>query len=180
MGRFAVCRSAGFALVLGLLAGCGSDGSYTVSWQFFTTADATADGDPMEPAAAACGKHGVDAILVSAVSADGGRHQTTALCAAGQLADGIGAGQWQFTFSQLDVRGAVIPLPEGAADPERSATVAEGGEPAKLEPDVVFIPQPACGDGVDNDRDGRIDLDDPDCGGDAAGKSEAPAPAAAQ
>jgi len=30
---------------------------------------------------------------------------------------------------------------------------------------VTLIPQPQCRDGVDNDLDGRVDLDDPDCAG---------------
>ena len=72
-----------------------------------------------------------------------------------------------------------IPPPDGAADPERSATI-EGDKTASVEPVVVFIPQRACADGIDNDSDGLVDLDDPDCGGDAAGNSEAPAPAAAR
>jgi hypothetical protein len=95
------------------------------------------------------------------------------------MTDGLGTGQWQFTLSQLDVDGQTIPPPEGAADPERSATIA-GEQTASLEPVVVFIPRRACADGIDNDHDGLVDLDDVDCGGDAAGNSEAPAPAAAR
>src|SRR5262245_50900265 len=122
MGRgFAVCRSAGFALVVALLVGCSSDGSYTAAWRFFVSPDAIGDADDTEPATAACGKHGVDAILVNAVSAGGERHQTTALCTAGGLANGIGAAEWQFTFVQLDVRGQVIPPPDGVEDPVRTA-----------------------------------------------------------
>ena len=40
-------------------------------------------------------------------------------------------------------------------------------------PGSVFLPRlPECSDGVDNDRDGRVDLDDPDCAGDAEGEHE--------
>jgi len=177
--RFAGFRSAGVAFIVALLVGCGSDGSYTVGWRFFVTPDATAADDPTEPASAACGRHGVDAILVTAVSADGGRHQTTALCTDGEMTDGLGTGQWQFTLSQLDIHGQTVPLPDGAVDPERSATVEEE-KTALLEPEVVFIPRPACTDGIDNDRDGLVDLDDADCGGQPAGNSEAPAAAAAR
>jgi hypothetical protein len=34
---------------------------------------------------------------------------------------------------------------------------------------VTFVPQPECSDGVDNDHDGRVDLDDPACAGDPGG-----------
>ena len=37
---------------------------------------------------------------------------------------------------------------------------------------VTFRPLPACMDGVDNDGDGRVDLDDPDCADDPYGKHE--------
>jgi hypothetical protein len=36
-----------------------------------------------------------------------------------------------------------------------------------LDPEpVVLTPRPECSDGVDNDGDGRVDVDDPDCMGD--------------
>jgi hypothetical protein len=175
--RRALGRSAGFAFVVALLAGCGSDGRYAASWRFFATPDATAEGDPTESAAAACGAHGVDAILVSGVSAGGDRHQTTALCAAGQLTDGVGPGDWQFTFTQLDVHGNPISLPGGAADPELTGSVQEE-KTADLGA-VTLIPRPACRDGIDNDRDGRVDLDDSDCGGSPDANSEGPETAAA-
>lgn len=178
--RFAVGRFAGVALAAAsLTAACGSDGGYTVSWQFFASADATVEGDPTEAASAACGAHGIDAILVTAVNADGEGHQTTGLCTAGTLIDGLATGPWQFTLQQLDVRGVPIPPPEGTPDPERSATIV-GGETAMLEPVVTFAPRRACADRIDNDRDGRVDLDDLDCGGDPAGDSEAPLAAAAR
>jgi hypothetical protein len=181
MGRsFAVVRFAGLALAVALLtAACGTDGGYTVSWQFFASADATAEGDLTVEPSAACGPHGIDAILVTAVNADGAGHQTTGLCTAGTLIDGLATGQWQFRFQQIDFRGELIPPPDGLSDPERSATIAEGA-PAMLDPIVTFAPRRACADGMDNDRDGRVDLDDPDCGGDPAGDSEAPLPAAAR
>jgi len=66
--RIAVGGSAGLFAVLALCAGCGSDGNYQVTWNFFASPDA--QGDPVE-AFAACGAHGVDAIQVVAVNADG-------------------------------------------------------------------------------------------------------------
>lgn len=159
-----------------LAAGCGSDGAYTVSWNFFASFMATAEGDPTQDAAAACGAHGVDAILVTGVSSGGDRHQTTGVCAQGTLTHGIGKGQWQLTLSQLDVRGDSVPLPYGVSDPQVSVEVAEG-KTAVASPDIVtLVPRPACADGVDNDHDGRVDLDDPDCGGDPTHDSEAAAP----
>jgi hypothetical protein len=166
--RIAVAES---AILLGALcAGCGSDGTYMASWAFFAKPGATAQDDPKQPATAACGAHGVDAILVSAVNAGGDRHETTALCTRGVMSDGLGTGQWQFTFRQLDARGDVIPLPEGMADPQRSGEI-KSGEPTDLG-EVIFAPRPACADGVDNDRDGRVDLSDPDCGDDPDRDSE--------
>jgi hypothetical protein len=36
----------------------------------------------------------------------------------------------------------------------------------------MLASRPACSDGVDNDTDGRIDLDDPDCGNNPFGTTE--------
>jgi hypothetical protein len=173
--RIAVGGSA--ILFAALCVGCGSDGTYMASWKFFTTPDATAEGDPTQEATVACGAHGVDAIQVSAVSSGGDHHQTTALCTRGVMSDGLGTGQWQFTFRQLDARGDVIPLPEGMSDPQRSGEI-KSSEPTDLGT-VVFARRPACADGVDNDRDGRIDLNDPDCGDDPKRDSESADTAAA-
>jgi hypothetical protein len=38
---------------------------------------------------------------------------------------------------------------------------------------LVTITPAECMDGIDNDGDGRADLDDPDCAGDPAGTQEA-------
>jgi hypothetical protein len=39
-------------------------------------------------------------------------------------------------------------------------------------PAVVLEARPQCDDEVDNDRDGRVDIVDPDCGGDPMGATE--------
>ena len=39
-------------------------------------------------------------------------------------------------------------------------------------PVVVLEARPQCDDGVDNDRDGRLDIDDPECAGDPMGATE--------
>ena len=156
--------------VLALCAGCGSDGNYQVTWQFFASAEAIGAGDPTQYAFAACGAHGVDSIQVSAVSSDGAHSQATGLCTQGQLAAGLGLGQWQFTFFQVDGKGDVIPPPDGVPDPQASAEV-EKNKTADLGM-ITFAPRPACADEIDNDLDGRVDLDDPGCGGDPFHDSE--------
>lgn len=178
--RIAVGGSAILSVVAALGAGCGSDGNYQVTWRFFASPTATAAEDPVKDAFAVCGAHGVDAIQVSAVSSGGDKHQATGLCTQGQLAAGIGLGQWQFTFHQVDAKGdvIVIPFPEGMSDPQRSAEV-ESNKTSELEV-VTFVPQAACTDGIDNDLDGRVDLDDPDCGGDPTYDSESTPRAAAR
>jgi hypothetical protein len=168
--RIAVGGSGLLSLVAALCGGCGSDGNYQVTWNFFASPGAIAANDLTEDASSACGAHGVDAIRVSAVNPDGDRHETTGLCTQGQLAAGIGLGEWQFTFYQLDGKGDVIPPPEGVSDPQSSAKV-ESKATADLAP-VTFVPRPACADEVDNDHDGRVDLDDPGCAGDPARDSE--------
>jgi len=165
--RIAVGGSASLFAVLALCAGCGSDGNYQVTWNFFASPDA--QGDPVE-AFAACGAHGVDAIQVVAVNADGDRHQDTGLCTQGQLAAGLGLGQWQFTFFQVDGKGNVIPPPPDMSDPQASAEIEEN-KTAELDV-ITFVPRPACADGIDNDLDGRVDLDDPGCEGASSRDSE--------
>ena len=41
---------------------------------------------------------------------------------------------------------------------------------------VTLEARPACRDGIDNDRDGRVDLDDPDCAGQAEWDDESRPP----
>jgi hypothetical protein len=157
-------------------AGCAKTGGYSVSWSF------AAEGD----AHAACGAHGVDGIRVTGASTEGDGDDVTALCADGQLTRGVPVGTWTFMFHQLDVRGreivvtqldaygkpvldannqpTTVPNPTAAADIGQDATV-------QLEA-VMFVARPACSDGVDNDPDGRVDLDDPECGNDPNAAAE--------
>ena len=79
-------------------------------------------------------------------------------------------GDWTFTFHQLDVRGRPItpidaqgqPVP----DPTATAHRREGHTVISTRCTVELTPRPECSDGIDNDCDGRIDLDDEDCTGD--------------
>jgi hypothetical protein len=141
-------------------AGCTDHGSYSVSWTFI--------GD--DPGAVRCGFHGVDTIHVTGASTAGDGEDLIALCAPGGLSHEVPVGDWTFTFHQLDVRGRPImptdaqgqPVPE----PTATATVSKDAT-SDLDPNTVELtPRPECGDGIDNDGDGRIDLDDDDCAGD--------------
>lgn len=154
-----------------LVAGCTDHGSYKVSWTF-TGGQAASDG---------CGAHGVDAIRVTGASVEGAGEDVVTLCADGAFTHGVPTGNWTFTIHQLDVRGGPISVPQlddqgqpvldgngyptFVPDPTATATIAKDAT-VELDPAmVVLTPRPECSDGVDNDRDGRIDLDDPDCAG---------------
>jgi hypothetical protein len=150
---------AGVAVALGA---CQDQGSYTVSWQF-------AGG---EPAATGCGAHGVDSIRVLGTSTGGDTDNFAVLCTAGQVTHSVNVGSWTFAVRQVDVRGRGI----DPVDPPTAAGDVVKDRNVVLTPDTVELtPRPACSDGVDNDNDGRVDLDDPDCMGDLNGPSECPA-----
>jgi hypothetical protein len=156
-----------------LVAGCSDHGNYQVSWKFV--------GD--EDAAAGCGRHGVDAIRVTGASTQGDGEDVVTLCTGndGSFTHGVPTGNWAFTIHQLDVRGRPIDVPQlddqgqpvldtngyptFVPDPTATATIAKDAT-VDLDPaPVLLTPRPECSDGVDNDGDGRIDLDDPDCAG---------------
>ena len=67
---------------------------------------------------------------------------------------------------QVDVRGLPIEMFDDGGQPlvpTATAVIAEGPT-VPLDPEIVDLtPRPACEDGVDNDRDGRVDLDDSGC-----------------
>lgn len=152
-----------FAIVCALgalaIAGCADHGSYTLVWQF-------AGG---ERAASGCGMHGVDSIQVTGTSTGGDSETATALCVAGQLSHSIPVGTWTFAVSQVDVRG--VPIDPTAP---ASAVVAKDADVLAQPDPVELTPRPTCRDGIDNDGDGRVDLDDPVCGGDAEANTETP------
>jgi hypothetical protein len=160
--------------------GCTAHGSYKVTWTFTD-----------ESAAAGCGAHGVDAIRVTGASAQGDGEDVVTLCTntianpdgtrtdSGVFTHGVPVGNWTFTIHQVDVRGRQIDVPQLddqgqpvldangyptlVPDPTATATVVEDMT-VDLEP-VTLTPRPECNDGVDNDGDGRIDLDDDTCAG---------------
>jgi hypothetical protein len=140
-------------------AGCTDHGSYKVSWTFVGG----------EPAESGCGHHGVDTIHVTGASTAGDGEDIVTLCAQHDFSHEVPAGDWTFTFHQQDVRGRPI-MPTDAQgqpipDPTATATVVKD---MTLEPPltVELAARPECSDGIDNDGDGRIDLDDDDCAGD--------------
>jgi hypothetical protein len=153
-----------------LVAGCADHGSYRVSWSFTD-----------KSAPAGCGAHGVDAIRVTGASTQGDGEDVVTLCAIGSFTHSVPIGNWTFTIHQLDAHGRPIDVPQLddqgqpvldangyptlVPDPTATATVATDAL-VDLDPAMVALtPRPECSDGVDNDCDGRIDLDDPQCAG---------------
>ena len=163
-------------------AGCADHGSYHVEWQF-------AGG---EPAASGCGAHGVDSIRVTGKNTGGDTDTFVALCTAHELTQTVPVGSWTFQVHQIDVRGGPITPP--MLDANGQVVVDDVGNPiptpdptatgdiskdvtVPLDPKTVELAvRPACSDGVDNDGDGRVDLDDPDCMGNPDTTTEWPPP----
>jgi hypothetical protein len=146
--------------------GCADHGTYQVSWQF-------AGADPNT----GCGEHGVDSIRVIGRDSAGDNDNFVALCTAYQLSQSVPVGTWTFEVHQIDVRGVPIDPKDDQGNllpPTATGDVIKD-QPVWLDPmPVQLTPRPACSDGIDNDGDGRVDLDDPDCAGDPNGTSEAP------
>lgn len=176
MGRFSTLLG---ACALLAVAGCHHDGSIQVSWVF----DDGVGGQ--QSAADGCGQHGVDSVLISSFDTGSDSDQVQALCAPGVVTRSVPAGTWTVTVQALNPQGALIqadagpaPPADGGANPPTDGgvnptgflliqtqfglVVTDDGPPVSVA--VTFNPLPACMDGVDNDGDGRVDLDDPDCG----------------
>ena len=165
-----------------MVVGCADHGSYQVSWSF--------TGEPAA-ASAGCGAHGVDAIRVTGASTQGDGEDVVTLCVPIDptqpgFRHSVPIGNWTFTIHQLDVRGRQIDVvqlddqgqpvldangyPTLVPDPTVTATVAKDAL-VDLDP-VVLTPRPECSDGIDNDGDYRIDLDDDTCAGNPYGATE--------
>ena len=159
-------RRSGLHLLFVLLAGgmsaagCADHGSYHVTWTF--------GGD--KPVGTACGLHGVDAIRVTGASKQGDGEDVITLCVPGEFTHEVPVGDWTFTFHQLDVRGRPIAPPDGQGgavpDPTGTAVVSKDKLSDVDSIPIMLTPRPECSDGIDNDGDHRVDLDDPDCAGD--------------
>ncbi|MEA2699542.1 MAG: hypothetical protein QOI66_3813, partial [Myxococcales bacterium] len=180
--RFLTAVAVGLSVAAGL--GCHSDASYKLTWSF-------AGGEAAS--ALTCAGHGVFSIFVMGSSEGGDSEQIEAPCALGALTDGIPSGTWSFAVKGLDLAGryrgdllsAAGPA-DAAADVGGPADAADDASgPAGAAADTAFLsamagpqsidkgttaafavvltPLPACADGIDNDCDGRVDLDDPSC-----------------
>ena len=148
--RLVLCAAGAIAI-----GGCTHDGGFEVSWQFVDAAGV------IQSAADGCGAHGVDAILLTGSSTGADSTSVIGLCTPGVLVHGVPAGVWTFDLHTLDTRGRAIhaiDAPDGTTD----ALEIKQGETTMF-PIVPITPLPECEDGIDNDRDGRVDGDDPDC-----------------
>jgi hypothetical protein len=163
-------------LVALALSGCHQNGSLQVSWAFM-------DVTGLQSAADGCGQHGVDSVLVNSGDTGTDSDQVQALCAPGVVTRAVPAGTWTVTVLALDAQGNLIQAPAGT-DPKTlvaQAAIIMNGQTGGLvvADDTPPVPVsftlptlPACMDGVDNDGDGRVDLDDPDCANDPYGTHE--------
>jgi hypothetical protein len=132
--------------------GCGSNGQYQLSWSF--TGAAFQPGD--------CGAFGVSAISIAGTNENGGTDNPIAPCAPGTFTRKLSAGTWTLVLTALDASGQVkAPAP---SDRLRGQTTVPVEDDHLADAGTVTLPPlPQCDDGVDNDHDGRVDLDDADC-----------------
>ncbi len=167
--RLASLLVAGAGAVLG---GCSNSGSYTLRWQF---ADQFESGD--------CGRVGVSGIQIAATRSDGSQSTIAVPCALGFYDGSLDQGSWTLSLVALDASGKPKePAPGCQPTVPPGTTVLRGqtaspveihaGEQAAPIQPVFLPPLPQCCDGVDNDRDGRVDLDDSDCADDPNGTAE--------
>ena len=163
MGRSLALLFCGLAALI--LEGCHQDGSLQVSWVFMdvTGPQSAADG---------CGQHGVDSVLITSGDTGTDVDQVQALCAPGVVTRAVPAGTWTVTVQALDPQGNLIHSPGDLSDAVNPPAIIMSQQTSDLvvaddSPPVpvsfTFPTLPACMDGVDNDGDGRVDLDDPDC-----------------
>jgi hypothetical protein len=161
-------RALWIAMLAGAMGagGCAPEGTIELGWQFVPLMDG---GEP-ETAAAGCGNHGVDSVMFIGSSDAGDGGTIVALCTKGTVRRSVPPGRWSFRVHTLDIQGKFV-RPRDQPDAMTDA-LAVGEDAVAMFPIVTITPRPRCGDTVDNDRDGRIDADDPDCAGDPAGNGE--------
>ena len=95
-------------------------------------------------------------------------------CGPGTFTGKLSQGTWTLALTSLDAEGnekepAASGLLRGAV---QTPFDVKDGELTVVADRVVLQPLPECRDGVDNDHDGRVDLDDPDCAGNPEGTAE--------
>ena len=152
------------------IGGCSQNGGYRLSWDFYTTSA----GGPIQSAAVGCGQHGVDSIFAQGADETGDVIQVTAICPPGTFTGTAPNGLWTFTFQMFDVRGTElvlvkqIPLSSKMMMQPAAQPIASEGAVAVFP--VTFVPQAACGDGIDNDGDGLVDTAGTECDAGSAGR----------
>lgn len=152
--------AAGALLAGGALSGgCSKTGSYRIDWQFADTSLPT--NAPFQ--SGDCGRVGVGGIRITASS--GGSQDVRAVpCGPGFYEGSLDPGSWTLTLVALDAAGQVKEQEPGTGKLTGMGSVEiQTGDMAPAIPSVFLPPLPQCRDGVDNDRDGRVDLDDADC-----------------
>lgn len=152
------------ALVASAAAGCGNDGTIDFTWTFEGGQAASA---------LSCAERGVFSIWVTGHSTDGQGDTTEAACAAGMLKQSVPASTWSFTLLGLDrngcYRGARQTADTVCRPTDGLGALSATSDPIAIAKDqtsrfaATFVPLPSCDDGVDNNGDGRVDLDDPLC-----------------
>ncbi len=149
----------GWVCALGLASllaavGCSQEGTVNVTWNFLGT----------EPASSGCGQHGVDSILIQGTDTTGDGLRQVVLCTPGQASASVKPGTWSMSVAMLNFQASTM-----APDSTGTAQVSDS-VPGAVE--IQLTPVPACRDGVDNNGNGRVDLDDPGCQNDPDGASE--------
>ena len=160
----------GWVCALGLASmlvggGCAQEASLNVTWDFQGTA----------PASSGCGQHGVDSILLTGTDNNGDTLRQVVLCPPGRATVNAKSGNWSVAVAMLDFQGALMePQPYDANGNPTPPATGTAQVTADV-PGAVLIhltPVPTCRDGVDNNGDGRVDLDDPVCQNDPNAASE--------
>jgi hypothetical protein len=162
-------RTLGFCLVgaAAMAGGCSNNGSYRVEWQFRNP--------PLQFQTGDCGLAGVSGIGIAATRSDGAQSAIAVPCALGFYDGSLDQGSWTtLALVALDASGQVKEPPDSGRLRGQTTSPVEihAGEKAAPIPPILLPPLPQCRDGVDNDLDGRVDLDDPDCAGYREGAAE--------
>ena len=139
------------------LSGCGDSGTYELSW----TIDCPGGGDCPPRTVKECTRYGIDSIEVLA-SAGGAGEPTRTLLACfspgeGPIGRGPGLSPGPTSLSVYGLSPSGIRITPAV---KASAEIPDTG----VVQVSVDLPRPIqCGDGVDNDADGLVDLLDPEC-----------------
>lgn len=147
-------------MLLGVMAsaGCSSQGTYVLNLKFGTVEGPSEDVTPY-----GCGFHGVAAWYLTESGNDAGVYP----CGKSTITRSTKPGSYQIIVRALDTEGndtsdlpyLIAPLLPGAWP---DVKVEEGKTNTVADP-LYIEPLPQCADGVDNDCDGRVDLQDPAC-----------------